>query len=212
MLTLNEYQTQASGTAVYPGRMSPHGLMYCALKLNGEAGELAEHVNNRKFSFSLDANEEALIAKEIGDVAWYCAALCDELGCTLFFAVGYELTQGHIGTKEPIEQLALRLNAEAGKLAEHVGKAMRDDGYGMPESFVPGALRVGEPGNGNSTSDTLTTDRRSKIIYQIRQIMICLDDLSDRIYKNMPNILDKNLKKLADRKARGVLGGSGDNR
>jgi len=41
---MDEYQIIASGSAIYPGRGTPLGLAYCALKLNGEAGELAEHV------------------------------------------------------------------------------------------------------------------------------------------------------------------------
>ena len=42
--SLDFYQEIATRSAVYPGRNSPLGLMYCSLKLNGEAGELAEHV------------------------------------------------------------------------------------------------------------------------------------------------------------------------
>lgn len=41
---LDHYQAIASGSAIYPGQGTPLGLAYCALKLNGEAGELAEHV------------------------------------------------------------------------------------------------------------------------------------------------------------------------
>lgn len=41
---INHYQETATKSAVYPGRGTPLGLSYCALKLNGEAGELAEHI------------------------------------------------------------------------------------------------------------------------------------------------------------------------
>lgn len=41
---LNDYQTAATKSAIYPGRGTPIGLMYCAGKLNGESGELIEHV------------------------------------------------------------------------------------------------------------------------------------------------------------------------
>lgn len=41
---LDVYQRIATKSAVYPGCGTPLGLMYCALKLNGEAGELAEHI------------------------------------------------------------------------------------------------------------------------------------------------------------------------
>ena len=42
--TLDAYQAAATKTAIYPGQGTPLGLAYCALKLNGEAGEFAEHV------------------------------------------------------------------------------------------------------------------------------------------------------------------------
>lgn len=42
--SFDRYQEIASGSAIYPGSGTPLGLVYCALKLNGEAGELAEHM------------------------------------------------------------------------------------------------------------------------------------------------------------------------
>lgn len=42
--TLNSYQDAAITTAIYPGQGSFNGLIYTTLKLNGEAGELAEKV------------------------------------------------------------------------------------------------------------------------------------------------------------------------
>lgn len=41
---LSYYQTIATKCAIYPGQGTPLGLAYVALKLNGEAGEFAEHV------------------------------------------------------------------------------------------------------------------------------------------------------------------------
>lgn len=221
MILLNEYQKLASGTAVYPGRMSPHGLMYAALKMNGEAGELAEHVYKRQFIGAYGPAELDAIVKEIGDVAWYCAAACDELETSLYFAVGHELTTFSASARMSIEDLALKLNAEAGKLAEQVGKAMRDDGYGMPDSYARGVLRQEnlprvsheDVGSGPKFSNNmLTVDRRSNIITQIALVMATLDAIADKLGTNFPHCLELNLKKLADRQARGVLHGSGDNR
>lgn len=57
-------------------------ISYCAIKLNGEAGEVAELVakamrddNGEFIRHRIDA-----ISKELGDVLWYWARLCDELG------------------------------------------------------------------------------------------------------------------------------------
>ncbi len=96
---LNMYQTLATGTAVYPGQGTPIGLAYVALKMNGEAGEFAEHVGKAmrddglihvwdhggscELDGKLTDERHALLKKEIGDVLWYLSAACNELGITL---------------------------------------------------------------------------------------------------------------------------------
>lgn len=81
-MTLNEYQQAALETANYP---KEYNIIYPALGMNGEAGEVADKVkkvirdNNREFTD--DRKRE--IAKEIGDVLWYCAALAHDIGYTL---------------------------------------------------------------------------------------------------------------------------------
>lgn len=100
--TLDLYQTTATKSAIYPGQGTPLGLAYVALKLNGEAGEFAEHVGKAMrddrlinvihdgeyhvdaISFeSLTPERRDLIIKEIGDVLWYLSAACNELGIFL---------------------------------------------------------------------------------------------------------------------------------
>lgn len=84
------YQDMATSLAVYPGQGTAVGLMYVALKLNGEAGEFAEHVGkalrddglevNPENNWELTTDRRDKLIKEIGDVLWYCAAACRELG------------------------------------------------------------------------------------------------------------------------------------
>ena len=101
--TLEEYQRISSKSAIYPGQGTPLGLAYCALKLNGEAGEFAEHVGKAMrddalipvlapkvagfvtadLSCSLLEERKRLLIKEVGDVLWYLGAICNELGITL---------------------------------------------------------------------------------------------------------------------------------
>lgn len=90
--TFLRYQLIATKSAIYPGRNTPIGLMYTALKLNGEAGELAEHVGKamRDDGFgafipetALTKERRALIIKELGDVLWYISAICNELNISL---------------------------------------------------------------------------------------------------------------------------------
>lgn len=88
---MTEYQRIATKSAIYPGQGTPTGLQYAALKLNGEAGELAEHVGKamRDDSFGVTREEltdrrRLLIIKELGDVLWYVGAICNEIDIALF--------------------------------------------------------------------------------------------------------------------------------
>lgn len=93
-LSLDEYQNRTQDTAIYPGQGTPLGLIYCALKMNGEAGEFAEHVGKaiRDDGYcepvdqrwgELTPDRHALLKKELGDIGWYLAAAARELGFTL---------------------------------------------------------------------------------------------------------------------------------
>lgn len=81
-MTLNEYQEAALTTAVYP---EDKRIIYPALGMCGEAGEVADKVkkvirdNNQDF----DVAKRIEIAKEIGDVLWYCATLANDLDFNL---------------------------------------------------------------------------------------------------------------------------------
>lgn len=110
MNALDRYQTIATKSAIYPGFGTPLGLAYVALKLNGEAGEFAEHVGKAMrddklvpmehtedhgqvamLYGELEPDRRALIIKEIGDVMWYLSAACNELGITLSYAAATNL-------------------------------------------------------------------------------------------------------------------------
>ena len=77
---LNNYQMQAKKFAIYPEHMK---VVYPALGLAGEAGEVADKVKKIYRDDRTDARFLAEIAKEIGDVMWYCATLADDLGFDL---------------------------------------------------------------------------------------------------------------------------------
>ena len=88
-MELNEYASKAMQTAIYPGAGTPMGLAYVALKMNGEAGEFAEHLGKAMRDDDLEEiggvleERHALLVKEVGDVLWYLAAACRELNITL---------------------------------------------------------------------------------------------------------------------------------
>ena len=76
-MTLNQYQDAASKTAIYH---SNHSILYPALGLAGEAGEVANKVKKMLRDGNFDRQG---IAAEIGDVLWYVAALARDLNIDL---------------------------------------------------------------------------------------------------------------------------------
>ena len=82
-MQFDEYQRKSIEFAIYP---ATHRILYPALGLAGEAGEVANKVKKfirdgaDKESFEVKKVE---IASEIGDVLWYCAALAHDLGFNL---------------------------------------------------------------------------------------------------------------------------------
>lgn len=93
-MELNDYQKQASKTVTYPkGWASINGvivdasIVYCALKLSGETGEVTEKIGKvmrDKEGFFGD-HDRLQIAKELGDVLWYLSQLALEFGFDLEF-------------------------------------------------------------------------------------------------------------------------------
>jgi NTP pyrophosphatase (non-canonical NTP hydrolase) len=82
-MTFEEYQLISLDFAVYPEQ---HAIIYPALKLAGEAGEVAEKVGKRLRDAGGDFTDLAwreAMKKELGDVLWYVSALADDLGYTL---------------------------------------------------------------------------------------------------------------------------------
>lgn len=89
-MDLLDYEEAAAKTAIYPNRGHVGGLLYAALGLCGESGEVAEKVKKLLrdgTGLGPDGNytpefREACV-KEVGDVLWYVTALAHELGVSL---------------------------------------------------------------------------------------------------------------------------------
>ena len=87
MSDFNSYQRNASSTAIYP---EEHRILYPALGLAGEAGEVANKVK-KLIRDGPDKRTDTWredIASEIGDVLWYCAALATDLNLSLGMIAG----------------------------------------------------------------------------------------------------------------------------
>lgn len=85
-MTLDEYQASARSLAVYPQHAR---ILYPALKLAGEAGEVTEKLGKLMRDEGYQAGQELTqeqnqsLVKELGDVLWYVANLAADLGVSL---------------------------------------------------------------------------------------------------------------------------------
>lgn len=74
-MNFDDYQELALRTASGESLVNESTMLNAAaLGLNGEAGEIADHVKKVMFhGHPLDDDTRDKIAKELGDILWYCA-------------------------------------------------------------------------------------------------------------------------------------------
>lgn len=91
-MNFTEYQTKARSTAIYP---ETHTIIYPALGLAGEVGEVCEKIKKAIRDdggvFTEDRRNE--LTKELGDVLWYFAALCTDLGVSMEFVAAANIVK-----------------------------------------------------------------------------------------------------------------------
>ena len=76
-MDFKEYQRKAVTFAIYP---ATHKVLYPTLGLCGESGEVAEKVKKQVRDGVFNRHE---VAKELGDVLWYLANICNDIGYNL---------------------------------------------------------------------------------------------------------------------------------
>ena len=86
-MDFREYQRKAVTFAIYP---ATHKVLYPTLGLCGESGEVAEKVKKQVRDGELNAHE---VAKELGDVLWYLANICNDIGYNLDEIADLNLTK-----------------------------------------------------------------------------------------------------------------------
>lgn len=152
-----------------------------------EVGEVgAAYAEGKQDAWGFTSGTVANIIKEIGDVYWYCAAVADALNCTLQHIVD----NYSAGCRLPAGRgfMVLAIVAHASEMAGVVKKAIRDnDGF-------------------------LSEAGAEKIKLHLGHTLLLLNGLSVAFGTDPRAVTAKNLNKLADRRTRGVLQGSGDNR
>jgi NTP pyrophosphatase (non-canonical NTP hydrolase) len=82
-MDFNEYQTKSRVTAKYPA--IGHSIIYPTLGLVNEAGEFAGKIKKvfRDKDGEISAETRDALKGELGDVLWYLAQTCTELGLPL---------------------------------------------------------------------------------------------------------------------------------
>lgn len=184
-MRLSDYQKAARTTAIYPASAS---VFYPALGLAGEAGEIANKVKKTiRGDYQFDADKKAELAKEAGDVMWYCAALASDVGQCLS---NVTRNMPSVPGTNDIFDVVLELQFQAGLLANQA-HCYRHNGfhYGHEPPCVPELIGGGV----------------GAVIYQCSRLAACCDTTLEAI------CLD-NIGKLFGRKEAGTLKGDGDNR
>ncbi|MCA1899775.1 MAG: nucleoside triphosphate pyrophosphohydrolase family protein [Chloroflexi bacterium] len=82
-MDFTEYQTQSRLTAQYP--VIEHAVVYPTLGLVNEAGEFAGKIKKvfRDKEGKISPETREALKSELGDVLWYLAQTCSELGLSL---------------------------------------------------------------------------------------------------------------------------------
>jgi NTP pyrophosphatase (non-canonical NTP hydrolase) len=82
-MNFTDYQTKSRRTAKYPA--IGHPVVYPTLGLTNEAGEVAGKIKKifRDKNGIIGEEELAALKSELGDVLWYLAQVCTELGLSL---------------------------------------------------------------------------------------------------------------------------------
>jgi NTP pyrophosphatase (non-canonical NTP hydrolase) len=186
-LNWNEYQQGALTTAIYPLKRE---LEYTVLGLCSEVGEVGEAYAAGKAGWGYTADQLKAVKKEIGDCFWYTAAVADALDLPLERVALYGYTLGLAPIVVPNSRglAILQLVRESSVMAGLLKKAIRDnEGFLAPESRV-------------------------RLVESLYRTLWTLDGICAHFSTNRHAVMVENLNKLADRKSRGVLQGSGDNR
>jgi NTP pyrophosphatase (non-canonical NTP hydrolase) len=105
------------------------------------------------------------------------------------------------GTGLGLMYCGLKLAGESGEVAENIGKAVRDDG-----------LMLLDLGTSTFVPQPVSMERRAKLAKELGDVLWYISQAATELGLSLDEIAEGNLAKLADRQARGVLKGSGDDR
>lgn len=171
-------------TAIYP---VDREVDYTIVGLGSEIGELAEVYAEAKKGFygKLDGGDTKSALSECGDILWYVAATADALKIQLDWVLKQTTTDVHHVSKG---LTLIDMVVAHGAIQGILKKSIRDD-----KGFL------------SSMNEARITEQLCHIWNHTAQFIYLLGGTEN-------GVMNANLNKLADRKARGVLQGSGNNR
>lgn len=195
--TLNGYQVAATATAIYPGQGTMLGKQYCLLKMNGEAGELAEKVGKmlRDHGGALDEERRHALGLELGDVLWYVANFSAEHGYTLLDIAYAGTIDNGFETLDAFGEQAINFPIN----------------FHSEQTLIESALWI-NVFIAEITRDVLMMPQRGVKADEICGVLDHIVNAARILGYKLSEIANMNIEKLTSRQARGKLSGSGDNR
>lgn len=91
---------------------------------------------------------------------------------------------------------ALKLAGESGEFAEKIGKAIRDESFGLDQQ----------------EAQSIRPDRKQALILELGDVLWYIANAAAELGYGLDYVAEKNLEKLKSRTERGKLQGSGDDR
>lgn len=202
------YAEFTSTTAKYPTTLSTvavtAGVLYVALGIGNEVGELAELFDEEAVKPDYRHERYAKAWKELGDVQWYVARMCEEQAGLPPFAIMVRNAATRLADAHYREarisgfDLQSALCTHAGIVQGVVKKAMRD---GMQWDEAKAAAKLEEM--------RVALQQMVNVSYEFAERTAPLVECGTGGYVAL---LKGNRDKLADRKERGVLHGDGGER
>ncbi len=191
-MNLSEYQAKARETAYTYLQVENSQIIYPALGLVGECGEVAEKVKKliRDSNNVMTDKRAAAITKELGDCCWYLANICCDTKLDLEMI--YDMRGSSIQHKTrqlDYYQLAIHMNRHAMGIATALERLYYESkcNLGMMSKYT-------------------------EIPQHMSNVLACIEEFARRLGATLEDVYVANIENLAGRKQRGTLHGDGDDR
>jgi len=193
MIAFRQYAAFTATTAIYPTQIEAE---YLALGICSEVAECLELIEEGTVAFTSMLFSKTL-AKEIGDVQWYVARICAHFDFDYATVVQNALLNSGVVCRS-LDAILNRMSVQAGLIAGKVKKQLRD----------------GHSWNGAQREEVRRTilTYLTKLIQLTKHVCDWFALSGYHEFNSYEKLLAGNTAKLSDRKDRGVLAGSGDNR